>query len=219
VILLACPLSRFLYHQHAAHSALTGGAPSDFGLYTWNNLDGLALGALIAILVRTDAWNRKKMMLLSLGLVGIAVLITACGLPLGILTRRSAIGEALQAVPWNLSFAGLLCVFLLLGSGPWRRATTPSLLIFLGKISYGLYLYHLMIFVGYGRVFGPLIRDLHLSPWEQLWTRMILAGSAAIFIAYISRQTFEEAFLRLKDRFSKTRTSAERDEKAVPAIL
>src|SRR5271165_2040925 len=78
-----------------------------------------------------------------------AVLLTLAGYPFGILTRMTAIGDALQYVPWNFAFAGLLGVFLLIGTGPWKRITTPSFLVFFGQICYGLYLYHLMVFVGY----------------------------------------------------------------------
>lgn len=103
---------------------------------------------IVAILVRTRGWNRQRMLRLSILLLSSALLLTAVGYPFGILTRRSAIGEALQYLPWNLAFASLLGMFLLVGSGPRRLITAPPLMIFFGKISYGLYLYHLMVFFG-----------------------------------------------------------------------
>ena len=111
-------------------------------------------------------------------------------------------GDALQYVPWNFAFAGLLGVFLLIGTGPWKRITTPSFLVFFGQICYGLYLYHLMVFVGYewfARQTDFKSR-LNLSLWEQAWAKMLIAGTASIIVSYLSRRYFEEPFLRLKDQ-------------------
>jgi peptidoglycan/LPS O-acetylase OafA/YrhL len=198
-ILVLTPVSRFLYHEHAVATNTVG---AGFGYYTWNNLDGLALGAILAILVRGRASGRQQMVRLSMLLVTSAILLTLAGYPFGILTRRTAIGEALQCVPWNFTFASLLGVFLLIGTGPWKRITTPKFMIFLGQISYGLYLYHLMVFAGYEWVARQtnFKSRLNLSLWEQAWAKMLIAGTAAIVASYLSRRYFEEPFLRLKDR-------------------
>jgi len=198
-ILVLCPISRFLYHQYAAHTDAFG---AGFGYYTWNNLDGLALGAIVAILVRRKTWGRKEMSQLSMLLTASAFLMAVAGYAFGILTRRSAVGDAFQCVPWNFAFGGLLGVFLLIGSGQWKRITTPFSMVFFGRVSYGLYLYHLMMFAGYEWVIKRtnLMSRLNLSLWVQAWTRMLIAGTAAVVVAYLSRRYFEEPFLRLKDR-------------------
>jgi peptidoglycan/LPS O-acetylase OafA/YrhL len=198
-IVVLCPVSRFLYHQHAVQTDTVG---AGFGYYTWNNLDGLALGAIVAIIVRRKDWGRKEMLRLSTLFTAFAILIALAGYPFGILSRRTAFGDALQYVPWNFAFAGLLGFFLLIGSGPWKRITAPLYLIFFGQISYGLYLYHLMIFVGFEwatkRI--DILSRLNLTLWGQAWARMLIAGAAAVVVAYLSRRFFEEPFLRLKDR-------------------
>ena len=215
-ILVLSPISRFLYHQEAIRTHMTG---PGYGFFTWNHLDGLALGAIVAILVRTHGWNRQRMLQLSILLLSSAILLTAFGYPFGILTRRSAIGEALQYLPWNLAFASLLGVFLLVGSGPQKLITAPPLMIFFGKISYGLYLYHLMVFIGYDWIAKQLdfSSRLNLTLWEQVWLRMVIVSTVAIGIAYLSRRYFEEPFLRLKDRLPgrSAKATTERDgEKA-----
>ena len=93
-------------------------------------------------------------------------------------------------------------MFLLVGSGPRKLITVPPFMIFLGKISYGLYLYHLMVFFGYDWIAKQLdfSSRFNLSLWEQVWLRMLIVGTVAIGIAYLSRRYFEEPFLRLKDR-------------------
>jgi hypothetical protein len=44
----------------------------------------------------------------------------------------TAFGEALPWVPWNLCFGAILCAFLLIGSGPWRKLVAASILDFPG---------------------------------------------------------------------------------------
>jgi peptidoglycan/LPS O-acetylase OafA/YrhL len=213
-ILMLSPISRFLYHEHAVRTRTVG---AGFGYYTWNNLDGLALGAIVAILVRSRGWGRKQMLRLSILMMTSAILLTMAGYQFGILTRRSALGEALQYALWNLAFASLLGVFLLIGSGPWKPLAAPSFMIFFGKISYGLYLCHLMVFIVYDWVTRKINFNsrLDLTLWEQAWSRMVIAGTAAIVVAYLSRRYFEEPFLRLKDRLpgrtSETKTEKDRD--------
>jgi peptidoglycan/LPS O-acetylase OafA/YrhL len=189
-ILVLCPISRFLYY----------GRPG-YGYFTWNHLDGLALGAIVAILVRRRDWNRKQMLRLSILMMTLAILLALTGFPFGILTRRTAIGEALQYVPWNLAFAALLGLFLLIGSGSWKQLVAPPFVVFFGKISYGLYLYHLMVFIAYDWMSRRINSRFSLTLWERTWSRMVIASSVAVIVAYLSQRYFEAPFLRLKDRW------------------
>ncbi len=128
------------------------------------------------------------MLRLSILLLSSAILLMAFGYPFGILTRRTGIGEALQYVPWNLAFASLLGVLLLVGSGPRKLIAAPPFMIFLGKISYGLYLYHLMVFFGYDWIAKQIdfSSRFNLSLWERVWLRMLIVSTVAISIAYCS---------------------------------
>lgn len=197
-VFLLCPVSRLLYHMHAVHTNTVG---SGYGFYSWNNADGLALGAIIAILARKPGWDRR-LGKFAIALFSVACVIACIGYPFGILTRRTPLGDALQYSLWNLSFGALLILFLRLARTPWRRVVRLSPLIFLGDISYGLYLYHLMVFLGYDWLAsktGFAIR-MGIGIWGETWIRMIAVGSVSILIAYLSRRYFEEPFLRLKDR-------------------
>ena len=197
-IVVLCPVSRYLYHLHAVRVDVFG----DYGYYTWNNADGLALGAIIAILVRKKNWGRSEVRRLAMAAFLLALLVTAVGYP-GILTRWSGVGEALQIVPWNLAFGGLLCLFLLLGSSRWKRVVTPAPLIFFGSISYGLYLYHLIVYCGYDWMAERMHLKARLGLWEHDWLRALLAGGTAVLVSYLSRKYFEGPFLRLKDMFPR----------------
>jgi peptidoglycan/LPS O-acetylase OafA/YrhL len=198
-ILVVSPISRFLSHVRATNPGIVG---SEFGFFTWNHLDGLSLGAILAILLRRPSWSRKQMVQLSTLMIALAILLTLVGYPFGLLTRRTAIGEALQYVPWNLTFAALLGLCLLVGSGPWRTLVAPPFMVFFGKISYGLYLYHLMVFMGYDWLAKQidLGTRLNLTLWQEVWLRMLVAGIAAVAFSFLSRTYFEEPFLRLKNR-------------------
>jgi peptidoglycan/LPS O-acetylase OafA/YrhL len=189
-ILVLCPISRFLYY----------GRPG-YGYFTWNHLDGLALGAIVAILARRRDWNRMQMLRLSILMMTLAILLALTGFPIGILTRRTAIGEALQYLPWNLAFAALLGLFLLIGSGSWKQLVAPPFVVFFGKISYGLYLYHLMVFIAYDWMSRRINSRFSLTLWERSWSRMVIASSVAVIVAYLSQRYFEAPFLRLKDRW------------------
>jgi peptidoglycan/LPS O-acetylase OafA/YrhL len=216
-ILLACPIIRLLYHEHAAATIFV---PVEYAHYTWNNLDGLALGAIIAILVRRHDWDRKKMFRLATLFTISSFLIAFAGYPFGLFSRLTPMGDALQQVPWNLAFAGLLSFFLLLGSGNWKQWVTPIPMTFFGKISYGLYLCHLMVFSGYewaDRQTGFVSR-FKFSPWQQVWLKMLVAGTAALTIAYLSRRYFEEPFLRLKDWRPARQGQGEKASEPIKAI-
>ncbi len=198
VIMLLSPVFRFIsFHLGERYEVVKAGC----SYYTWNNLDDLGLGAFIAVFVRRPGCTRAQLARLSMWLVGLGILIALIGYPFGLTTRSTAIGEALQWVPWNLCFGAILCMALVIGSGRWKEWVAPRILVFLGSISYGLYLYHLWGF----QIFQWMMQHANLqivsdlSPWGRLWTRMLGGSLLSIFLAYFSRWYFEEWFLRLKD--------------------
>ena len=173
--------------------------------YTWNCADGLALGAVMALLVRRMNDDRRKLLRFSLFLIALGFVIGVAGLPFGITTRMNPVGVALQWVPWNLGSGGLLGLFLLAGSGKWKWLVTPRILTFFGAISYGLYLYHLLFSDAYQWVVRRTGFDQqwNLSLWQRTWLAMIVWSTAAVAFSYLSRWYFEEPFLRLKERWEK----------------
>lgn len=187
--------------------------------YTWNSLDGLASGALVAILLRTVHLDRRQLWRVATASLAIGVAMLALGLPFGIAMRDGAIGSALQVTPWNLGFAGLLLVFLLIGTSEYKRLVDRPALRLFGEISYGLYLWHMLVFDAYdsavsrflpqfaGRAAYDAVRNVTTthSSFALLCLRFVIAGALSVLVAYVSRRYFENPFLRLKDRVS-TRT-------------
>ena len=171
--------------------------------YTWNSLDGMAYGALIALYLREFSPNRRKFALSLAALLGLGTLLLLAGIPLGILDRHRPLGAALQVVPWCFIFTALLGSALLLGSGPWRSRYRSCVLEFFGRISYGLYLYHLMFFWLFEwLVKRDIIRKLQIDLFLGLTIRFLIVGTASILFSYASRRLLEDPFLKLKDRWT-----------------
>ncbi|MGA8795057.1 MAG: hypothetical protein WB498_19210, partial [Candidatus Binatus sp.] len=111
-----------------------------------------------------------------------------------------------------------------LGSGAFLLATlgTKSLrsgsalvrcLIYLGKISYGLYVYQqialfaarLLLFRG---VLDGMLVAAGLPPWSAFPVYLILAFGLNVALAAVSYRWLEAPFLRLKERFTRVPSRA-----------
>ncbi len=193
-ICIAIPLLRAV----AFHYGYTNG----LGWYTWFVADGLAMGSLLAVLLRTSV-DRQTIVRLCAVLFILSFAVAGAGAHFGILTRERILGAALQFTVIHIFFAGVLLLFLLLGSSAGKRWVNLPALQFFGYISYGLYLIFLLVFRIYDKLsthFWPQIvpSDGHFSP---VIFRFLVAGGSAVGLAYLSRRYFEGPFLKLKDRF------------------
>lgn len=109
---------------------------------------------------------------------------------------------------WFLVLAGSVLFFLSALGTPARLV--PRWLAYLGRISYGLYLVHsLVFFLTFDKALPFLRRSfpgvaLPESVRNLVWTAVVLAVS--IGLASLSFQYFERPFLRLKSRFTFVRS-------------
>jgi len=191
-IVLAIPLARAI--------SFSLGYRNGLDWYTWFAADGLAAGSLLAILLRTSI-SRVQVRNVAGLLILSGMLLAAAGQPFGIMGRARVMGAALQWTLLNLLFSGVLLLFLLAGTSEHRRSVNLRPLRFLGYISYGLYLDHLLAFRMYDRIcrrYAPqwIPSNGHFG---LVIVRFAVAGGGAILVAYLSRRFFEERFLRLKD--------------------
>ncbi len=169
--------------------------------YTWFQADGLALGSLIAIALRSSI-TRKQVTAASIVFLAASALFLLAGVPFGMLTRRTMLGAGLQVSAVNIFFAGLLLLFLILGSGTQKHWVNSPVLKFFGYISYGLYLIQLLIFQLYEmgtRAFWPSLVP-SVGHFNLLVLEFGVVGSLAVAVSYLSRKYFEDWFLRLKER-------------------
>ena len=107
-------------------------------------------------------------------------------------------------IGWLLVLAGTVLFFLCTLGIPARFV--PAWLSYLGRISYGLYLFHSWMFF---LVFKQAIPHLGASfPGVDVpnivrdGAGTIAVMALSIFIAHLSYQYFERPFLRLKQRFT-----------------
>ena len=170
--------------------------------FTWFAADGLAEGSLLALVLRSSLIDRKRASIGAGLLFAISVLAIIAGAPFGMFSRQSMLGASLQLTIANTFFAGLLLLFLLLGTSSRRHLVNSPVLAFFGYISYGLYLVHPMLFRLYGK-----LAYLHW-PWLQpsvghfdlILLRFAVVGAVSIGLSYLSRKYYEEWFLQLKER-------------------
>ncbi len=171
--------------------------------YTWFAADGLAEGSLLTVVLRSSI-SRKKVASGTALLLTLVPLLVILGAPYGILSRQRALGAAFQLTLINTFFAGLLLLFLMLGTSSAKHLVNSRVLQFFGYISYGLYLVHPMLFRVYDkatRIFWPWMQP-SVGHFGLIVVRFALVGGAAIGSSYISRKYYEEWFLRLKDRIA-----------------
>jgi len=200
LVIAASPFSRLLSFYLAQRHGWVSYKIFD---YTWNCADGLACGALLSICLMHFSLSRTALWKIAATLSLMAIAIWTIALPFGILSQQKPVGAVLQMVPLNLIFVALLVAVLLLGSGPYRQWSRSPALEFFGYISYGLYLYHLMVFNAFQWLLAHgLIKRLDMDPLWALVIRFFAVGSVSVAIAYLSRKYFERPFLRLKARFA-----------------
>jgi peptidoglycan/LPS O-acetylase OafA/YrhL len=176
-IVAASPLLRFVSFPHAQGF--------EFNDYTWNSADGLACGAAVAILLRM--WNQDRRYLRGLVIACLAVALVLS--PFAITSRQTAIGAAMQVVPWHAFFTAILGGFLLIGTTRWKSLVQFGILRFFGRISYGLYLVHLLAFDAFDRF-------VRWHGASGLIARFLVSAISAVLVAWFSREYFEERFLR-----------------------
>jgi peptidoglycan/LPS O-acetylase OafA/YrhL len=191
-----------------------------FGLvvYSWplSHLDAFAFGAYIS---KYEIWRPKTQLLVLAFLIpilGFAVMYFSTG-TIGVISALgydSSLENGYQFL-WahtllNYFFAMLIyCVvhekvFVRFLEMPWLR--------YLGKISYGMYVYHLAL-IWFIRQF---VED-HIQGEMAYWIKIVVPLSATILVATLSYYFLERPILRLKDRFFAW--SKDRDNESSGAIL
>jgi peptidoglycan/LPS O-acetylase OafA/YrhL len=183
-------------------------ADNEIYLYTWFRLDGLALGALLAIWCRSTIWSARNSLILASMLVLSALLITVLGSPYGV----SSPGSPLRYTQVQLCFGGfLLFVVTMRGTG-WTAPLRTSFAIWSGYLSYCVYLVHLSL----GELYQTLIvrwsvhPERYLSPFGVVIARGLFMIVSAFAVALLLRVTVEQPALRLKRHFQYRSADAER---------
>ena len=191
-----------------ASLALLGLAVSTrtFGINPWilvTHCDGLAMGALLAAWLQTPAQsaaatNRVRLSLLAIGLGSAMYWIGGAALmKLGAPHLYPGILSAIQStrvLSLNAVFFALVGLTVLYAGHPSLKILRDRRMVYLGQISYGLYLYHHIIFV----------------VWDDFRSKHGLGNSlghdlgkiaVSLAISALSYRYVERPILTLKDMF------------------
>ena len=154
----------------------------------------------LALKGRAPQWN-PAVRLLGI-LAGIACLFVA-SVYFGVKADKPA-STVLQApIGWFLVLSGTVLFFLSLLGTPSRYLPRP--IVYLGRISYGLYLFHALFYFLIFRIWKAQLISLgewlHLPAWSA-WIGTVIVFCATVLAAHLSYQLYERRFLRLKQRFT-----------------
>lgn len=161
-----------------------------------------AIGALLALGLQGRAWPLSGPA--RLGLVGLVLVAwyAAAG-PCAVFAPSSA-------HPWRLLLGyecaalGTLALFASMLGLPAARI--PRWAVYLGKISYGLYVFH-FFFLGAARHLQAGLAAHHLAPSALPGLQRVALGFAlTVAASAFSYRFFEAPFLRLKERFAVIRS-------------
>jgi len=104
---------------------------------------------------------------------------------------------------WILILVGVLCFFLSLYGA--QAKYMPKTLVFLGRISYGMYVSHItifwIIFSIFKRELATFSEYIGLYEWKNE-VGVVLAFMTTVIFATLSYNFFEKPFLKLKKRFT-----------------
>jgi peptidoglycan/LPS O-acetylase OafA/YrhL len=196
-------------------SRLTG---SVLGLSWWTTyvltpfrLDGLALGAFLALTVREPGGLERLVRALPWVLIVVGGLIMLTFVWTRLVSREEL--ELVLPVRASLILILLACLLVWTLVAPERSVTTrlfnSRLMVFLGTYSYGLYVYH--HFISYYLITNRT--DLELARWlgsheAAVALQTTLGASASLVLAYLSYELFEKRFLRWKRLFQMAKEPA-----------
>ena len=178
-------------HLLRAAMVATGASINAMEYNTFTRLDPIALGILVALaadrLPSFLRWQRRALMMFGLSACIAAYAMSALEKTANVSTWRLAVSHSLTAL------ASVTILLAVLGStNPFFR-NKP--LIYLGKISYGLYVIH---------EFGHLIAKQVFPAAAPLpvMVQSCLALALTVLLAAASHRWLESPFLRLKERFA-----------------
>ncbi|TAA38906.1 acyltransferase family protein [Pseudoxanthomonas winnipegensis] len=164
---------------------------------TWNRLDGLLCGVLLATLktFRPTLWSRAQRYANGALIAGLVVMALALWL------FRDRSGLVGNAVGWPVLSIGLaLLVFAGAGRGSLIGRWALPGAAWLAGVSYSLYLVHKAVFVQVQDHLGQAI-----AGWGA--AQVLVYGGASLLAAALLHYAVERPFLRLRGRVLRPRTT------------
>jgi peptidoglycan/LPS O-acetylase OafA/YrhL len=171
--------------------------------------DGFALGSLLA-LAMSGRYAFAEGRGIRLRIMLMAVMIAGSTVALSLLGPREMpafLGEYLfpswnywAIGPINVLFFGLIGIVILNAGREWLAFLRWHPLVYIGTISYGLYLYHIPVMYAVEAVFRKLGSGHTFDANRPLY-RLIIELSISLVVASLSWRFIEQPILGLKSRF------------------
>jgi len=150
------------------------------------NIDCMAIGGLFAYLQYNNA---RILKILKNNYLFLTTIIVTC-ISIGIGKNFGLVTYEVYAVLFSVIILNLAC------NPDFSRVLEIKPLDYLGSISYGLYMYHVLTIV-------PLIRFVQHYNVHSPFILYILVFGSSILIAHLSYQYLEKPFLRLKEKSNR----------------
>jgi peptidoglycan/LPS O-acetylase OafA/YrhL len=181
-------------------ASLAGAGSVVLEVLTPFQLDALAIGGFLAVYLRQPGGeDGARRLVIPLTLAGLALLAIQFGARH--FTLRGNVLESVRGGAFHLLLAAMLLGGLLgpVSSG-WSRFLRSSPMAFLGKYSYGLYVYHHFFSYYFISHHTDLIlaEKLGCSSMAALLLQAGVGIGASVAIAWLSYECFEKHLLRLK---------------------
>jgi peptidoglycan/LPS O-acetylase OafA/YrhL len=185
-MILLCPLLRGIA------AALVHG---DIFSKTFMIGDNLAIGAVLAILCRSQRLSLKGLIWIGIATVGISGATLLALMNTAHTIKGNVLGASVGYSMLEWLTGGILILMLYVYRS---RPVQPALkvFIFFGEISYGLYLVHMLFGIWYDRFFG----EAYLTHADALLIRFIVVNAVAILAAILSKRYFENPIMRLRKK-------------------
>ena len=197
-IFLTMPILRGIFAAHGMNPQL---------IYelSWFRFDGLAAGALLAILARSSFSGKRDSIKVAVLLLVSFVVLTLAGAPFGLLGTETTASVALRYTQAYLFFGAFFVLIVAFRGSVWTSPLRWRFLQLSGALSYCLYLIHHSVGDGYEYLlkrFG-ISMGSYVGPSGAVLVRGVVMLGVSFGIALLSRKYLEEPCLSLKDRFTE----------------
>lgn len=165
--------------------------------------DGMALGALLAIWIRSPESSVRRSLQLAGAMLAVSLIIVVCGIPFGVMGTKTVGSTALRYTHMQMFFASAVLASLALSGTAWTAVLRTPFLRVSSDLSYCIYLIHLSVGDGYHWLLKELQIDVTrlTGPRGALLCQTVFVLGATFGLAALSKRYLEEPCLRLKRYF------------------
>lgn len=175
-----------------------------YQILSWLQFEAMAIGGLGAYFIYNLKKDISGMVIFSkpFQLIVFTFIIARFTI-LKYLVEQSDIFEYLFTTPiFSILLMSLAFLWLILNISLNKRRLfhlNYRILNFLGEISYGIYMYHMLVIFSIVLFFGKILNSLGVVISTGLF--YLTVTLSVIFVAWLSKKMFEDKFLKLKSHF------------------